>query len=391
MKFSELPFELQQVLKRITRKHKFEIGSDFLAINQHEYSEAFWQLYSSKVRDEMGKPITAKAGLDFIAVLNEYILTNSRKLPGLKIRNPVLIKRPKPPIREIYASHLPIIDTLDQKFFKEPDFALDQSAIEQGTFIEIKFFLGQILYCAVRFGGLLRPALLKSLMHAILNHKCYQFRHVVWFELVDANDIETVWIPDPYTMTLLPRAFKLSNQHRWKECLVKHQLTFFACVKFYLSRCSIANVNKLTAKELFTLVEARLSLTQTPCHLPVLSGREPNLPLEPLAFRRLITMPPFTRPVSSVEFRTNATSNVAASVTSSSTIFEEFLHRQQSYPNRTIQSHTDCIKVIQMVKGTLFLHNARNIGTAKGTTSIAEVSQKLQSFAASTDFVLLPM
>ena len=164
MTFSELPPELQSLLLRATKLHRNNMDEVPTKLRQWHYSEIFWTLYNKHSRNDMGQDDTAKTATALIHLLNQYILANRSKIFGLTVRNPILIQRPKPPLREQYASYLPEIDCIDQQFIRDPDFALKVAPINQTTYTQAKFYLGQLLYAAIRFGGLLRVDLLKSLL-----------------------------------------------------------------------------------------------------------------------------------------------------------------------------------------------------------------------------------
>ncbi len=110
MKFSQLPAELQSLLLKSTGLHSN--NEDLLPskLSQSHYSQIFWELYGKRSRDDMGQQNTAKTATELIHLLNQFILANRSAFYGLKIRNPILIKRPKPPLREKYASYLPELD-----------------------------------------------------------------------------------------------------------------------------------------------------------------------------------------------------------------------------------------------------------------------------------------
>ena len=393
MTFAELPPELQSLLLKATKLHRNSMDEVPAKLRQWHYSEIFWTLYNQHSRNDMGQDDTAKTATDLIHLLNQYILANRSKLSGLKVRNPILIQRPKPPLREQYASYLPEIDCIDQQFIRDPDFALKTAPINQTTNTQAKFYLGQLLYAAIRFGGLLRVDLLKSLLHQTIYAAPFQCNNVVWYELAAADQSQMIWIPDPVSSALLPRLLNMRSTSNWAEHPAVQQLNIQSCLSYFLKTFGLPHFDELLKqrreriKKLLKLIEARLSLTHTACHLPVLSGDEANLSLEPVAFRRLLT-------------RATMSTSHTYSFRSSFPAVKSVPENKPLKPAKSLallakpinRSITDCESVIKKVKQKLGSDTlATNKEQPGSTHSLQGLSSTLKDISQSHEFVLLPI
>ena len=136
MNFFELDNNLQDIILNVVNKKARDISGNFVSISKDEYQNIFWQLQNSKelARDEFGKPAAAKQANELIHQLNQYLLTNRSKLKDVfSIKNPVLIKRPRPPLRQQYSCYLSDIDTLDLQLLGNPDFGYPTQSIKPGS------------------------------------------------------------------------------------------------------------------------------------------------------------------------------------------------------------------------------------------------------------------
>lgn len=396
MKFSALPEQLQSLLLKVTGLHSKDQDLLPSKLRQWHYSEIFWELYGKHSRNDMGQDDTAKTSTELIHLLNQYIVANRSAIFSLNIRNPILIKRPKPPLREQYASYLPEIDHIDQQFLRDPDFALNGLRLSQTIHIQAKFYFGQLLYAAIRYGELLRVDLLKSLLHQILYAAPYQCNNVVWYELVAADQSQMIWIPDPVSSTLLPRLLNMRNTSNWAEHPAVQQLNIQSCLSYFLKSFGLPHIDELLKqrkeriKKLLKIVEARLSLTHTACHLPVLAGEEPNLSLAPEAFRRLLTKATQNEPSHAFSFLSSAPG--APLVHTSKPLKPAKEPALLSAP--ISKSITDCDAVIKKVKQKLASSALAADPEQPGNTqsrSVRGLALDLKAIAQSTEFVLLPV
>lgn len=396
MKFSQLPAELQSLLLKSTGLHSN--NEDLLPskLRQWHYSQIFWDLYGKRSRDDMGQQNTAKTATELIHLLNQFILANRSAFYGLKIRNPILIKRPKPPLREQYATYLPEIDYIDQQFLRNPDFTLNGSPIHQSIHTQAKFYVGQLLYAASRFGGLLRVDLLKSLLHQTIYAAPYQHNNVVWYELEAADQSHMIWIPDPVSSTLLPRLLKLRHISNWAEHPAVQQLNIQSCLSYFLKSFGLPHFDELLRqrkeriKKLLKIVEARLSLTHTACHLPVLAGEEANLSLAPEAFRRLLTKATMNGPSHAYSFPPSAPGVPSIHKSKQRKSDKELALLSQPIS----QSITDCVAVITIVKKKL-ASSASTADTDPSDSpnqhSLRGLSATIKAMSQSREFALLPI
>lgn len=393
MKFAALPEQLQSLLLKVTGLHSKDQDLLPSKLRQWHYSEIFWELYGKHSRNDMGQDDTAKTATELIHLLNHYIVANRSAIFSLNIRNPILIKRPKPPLREQYASYLPEIDHIDQQFLRDPDVALNGLRLSQTIHTQAKFHFGQLLYAAIRYGGLLRVDLLKSLLHQILYAAPYQCNNVVWYELEAADQSQMIWIPDPVSSTLLPRLLSMRHTSNWAEHPAVQQLNIQSCLSYFLKSFGLLHIDELLkqrrerTKKLLKIIEARLSLTHTACHLPVLSGDEANLSLDPVAFRRLLS-------------RAAMCSSHAYSFRSSLPAVKSVPENKPLKPAKSAallakpinQSITDCESVIKTVKQKLGSDTLTTNKEQPGSThSLQGLSSTLKDISQSHEFVLLPV
>lgn len=385
MKYFELEEDLKKLILDVTSKTHLLADQDFIAINQEQYNLIFWKLFNSNIRNEFGKQISASEATKLVHQLNLYLTAHKNDSPRpVKLKNPVLISRPKPPLREQYCAWLPILDQFDQKFVKDPDVSLislvqgecSQSDLHMQTCLR----LGQLIYSAMRYGGLLRVELLKSFFVLLLSNSLNSNKHLCWFELTGELEELHVWIPDPITLTLLPRFFSFNKEHNLFERQTEWKLSWFKCLTTYLKKCAGDKLHKLGIKSLINIVLARLSLTQTACHLPVLSGTEPNLTLQKNSFYRLLNLGNVTN---QSEENIQETSNVIPAVATKSAFKTP----------RTDQ--TDCYAVLKIAKNKLNAltakQNLSNDTNLPHKSALVSVKDDLELLALETNYNLLPV
>ena len=391
MNFFELDNNLQDIILKVVNKKARDISGNFVSINKDEYQNIFWQLQNSKelARDEFGKPAAAKQANELIHQLNSYLLRNRHKLSNaFLITNPVLIKRPRPPLRQHYSCFLSDIDTLDLQLLGNPDFGYPTQSIKPGSAQQAKFYLGQLLYTAARYGNLLRKDLLSSLFESLRQTAPVQHNNVTWFELSgDANE-QYQWIPDPISSALLPRYFQLRYDNQWQQAPMLQQLKWLDCLRYFLRNSSCKSIASLRVKQLFSAFKARYSITHTPCHLNVATGEEPNLSLTKGGFTRLvgyyhaIDLTDMMAEEDDIQIAPNTSAPKAP---------------QQHNEHNLERAITDCSEAIKLVKNVLSdyqSHRKQILGTTTDNDiakSLKALSKSLRAIAENPNFTLLPI
>ncbi|MCC5453189.1 hypothetical protein LMJ53_15830 [Rheinheimera sp. UJ51] len=384
MQFHELPETLQTLIKKNADKKYSDKLVNYYVLTQNKYDEIFWLMYRTQHRDENGKPISSNQATRFIHYLNEYITALSKQVPNsIKLRNPVLIRRPKPPLRHKYGNDLKLIERLDKTFKSEPDLCLSKpkTLSEQKSHEwDARFYLGQLIYSAMRFGGLLRLDLVNSYFHNLTQGKPFFKENLCWFELTGSSNDFHVWIPDPVTMNFLPRFYKHRNSNIDEISDFLKNTNWRLCLNAYLKNIGDTSLRKHRNKALVSLLIAKLSLTQTPCHLPVLDGTQPNLTLQRNSFYRLIGI--HEKKVSNLAIEEMRTSSVTGP-----RISEDFKLPESAY--------TDCAEVMKQAKAelkkllTVTQSERNNINEKKITFS--EISSTLKVIASNSEYNLLPI
>ncbi|WP_215396270.1 site-specific integrase [Rheinheimera oceanensis] len=395
MKFFDLDSYLQDVILKATKTKARDVSDDFVQINREHYRDIFWQLHNNKelARDEFGKPAAAKQANNLIHQLNNYLLTNRSKLNDVfPIKNPVLIRRPKPPLRQLYSHYLPDIDALDRKLLCNPDFGYPARSVQPGSVQQAEFYLGQLLYTAARFGNLLRIDLLSSLFESLRQTAPVQHHNITWFELSGKAKEQYQWIPDPVSSALLPRYFQLRHDSNWQNDPLVLNLRWLTCIRYFLRKSRCKSVASLRKKKLLSTLKSRLSITHTPCHLNVATGEEPNMSLTKSGFTRLVG---YYNPIRVNEDEVKNEDKVDDIKLAPSTSAQQALaQHQDKHLDRAI---TDCKVAIKLVKQALSdyhshsQHTSEKITDVIVTKSLRELSQSLLAIAANPNFVLLPV
>ena len=391
MKFFDLDSNLQDVILKATKTKARDVSDDFVQINRAHYQKIFWQLHNNKelARDEFGKPAAAKQANELIHQLNNYLLSNRSKLKDVfSIKNPVLIKRPKPPLRQHYSQYLPDIDALDRKLLSDPDFGYPAKSVQPGSVEQAKFYLGQLLYTAARFGNLLRKDLLTSLFKSLRQTAPVQHNNVTWFELSgDANE-QYQWIPDPISSALLPRYFQLRYDNNWQSDPLFLELKWLACLHHFLRKSHCRPIASFRAKQLFSTLKARSSITHTPCHLNVATGEEPNMSLTTGGFTRLVGYH------HAIQVTDDAVEDDDIQIAPNTSAPKAPAQQEDKHLDRVI---TDCSEAIKLVKKALSDYHSQSEQTSETITdneiakSLKELSQSLLAIGMKPHFTLLPI
>lgn len=392
MKFFDLDSNLQEVILMATKTKARDISDDFVQINRAHYQKIFWQLHNNKelARDEFGKPAAAKQANELIHQLNNYLLTNHSKLKDVfPIKNPVLIKRPKPPLRQLYSHYLTDIDALDQKLLSNPDFGYPAQSVQPGSVQQAKFYLGQLLYTAARFGNLLRIDLLTSLFEILRQTAPVQHNNIIWFELSGKAEEQYQWIPDPISSALLPRYFQLRYDNNWQSGPLVLDLRWLTCIRYFLRKSHCMSLASLRKKKLLRTLRSRLSITHTPCHLNVATGEEPNMSLTKSGFTRLVG---YYHAIHVTEDEIENEDDIQLAPSTSAP--QAPVQHEDKHLDRVI---TDCNQAINLVKKALSDYHSHSQRTSEKitdalvATSLRELSQSLLAIAANPGFVLLPV
>lgn len=292
MKFELLPGELQAIIKQNGGKQYSNTLQTIYVFNQRDYENIFWAIFSKPHRDSNGKIVSSQRATELVHLLNEYIAAKpSPKMDDIKLKNPIKIKRPKPPLREIQQDALRQLDSFDKIFRSalNPIRHLSFEKTEQKSIeLTARFFLGQLIYSAIRFAGLLRVDLISSLFRKLTDGKPFYKNGICWFELTGAENEFHVWIPGPVTLALLPRflKFKETYLHHLQEFL--KTTNWRLCLDSFLKEAGDKYLYKNSNKKLISLIIAKLSLTHSACHLSALDGSQPNLTLGRNSFYRLL-------------------------------------------------------------------------------------------------------
>lgn len=392
MKFFDLDSNLQEVILMATKTKARDISDDFVQINRVHYQNIFWQLHNNKAlaRDEFGKPAAAKQANKLIHQLNNYLLTNRSKLKDVfPIKNPVQIRRPTPPLRQLYSHYLTDIDALDQKLLSNPDFGYPARSVHSGSVEQAKFYLGQLLYTAARFGNLLRIDLLSSLFESLRQTAPIQHNNITWFELSGRAEEQYQWIPDPVSSALLPRYFQLRHDNNWQSYPLVQDLRWLTCIRYFLRKSRCMSLASLRKKKLLRTLRSRLSITHTPCHLNVATGEEPNMSLTTGGFTRLVG---YYHAIHVTEDEIEDDDDIQLAPSTSAP--QAPVQHEDKQLDRVI---TDCNQAINLVKKALSDYHSYSQRTSEKitdtlvATSLRELSQSLLAIAANPGFVLLPV
>lgn len=268
MKFSDLHEEIRLRLQRL--RDKTTIQQDAVILTKQEYNDLFWQLIHTQQSQRF-----KNAGINLVEQLNSYIAAHRFAYPAtFSIRAPVKLKRPTPPAAQQRVSDIHLIEKLDRYF---NDSLINACGNDRQQ-------LGRLLYCAMRYGGLLRQDLINSLTSQLMSAQPMCYEKLIWFELKgDAGEIQ-IWQPDKITVQLLHHWYVL---HQPSQPLQNLDADFY--LKGFVRQSQITLPNGPRFTWLAQAITALLSLEISPYSLPVLSGIQPNLTLKQQVFYRLIS------------------------------------------------------------------------------------------------------
>lgn len=303
--FSQLSAELIAVITIVVPKKVRDINADYVQLDQTDYNQIFWQLFSPQASAERVTQSSTKKASGLLHELNEYIISSQSEhaFSTMKLRNPILVKRPKPPLRQQNLQQLPLLERSDDDFLSLHRSA--QHIAAQGetltnpimlpktaslTLAESDIYLGRIIYSAMRFGGLLRIDLLKAFLHALRFEQPFSHQEVIWFEFKGQAGDEHLWLPDPITLLLMNLYYQNKEAITANTVTQELQSSYRQCLQRFLRKYKHTELAGMSIKQFRNLIVARLSLTITPCLLPVLTADEPSLTLTPTSFYRLLGM-----------------------------------------------------------------------------------------------------
>ncbi len=231
-----------------------------------------------------------------IKQLNQYLVlvgaVHHDENPGISVAR---IKRPPARITIDSIDELRLLTQMEKLFFS----SLDELSSD------LKNRLGQLLFSAIRHGGLLRVTQIRLLMNLLSEPPCLLNEHI-WFEIVEHENQEgQIWNPDPLTLALLYNWYKDGMNHLWLESLKKDKShpqwintinCFFACHGL--------KGNKMQQKKLLNTINARLSLEIPPILVDCAHGIHDARTLHPSVYLRLITSKTPITKVSEVDYST---------------------------------------------------------------------------------------
>ncbi|MEH8018950.1 hypothetical protein MN202_17035 [Rheinheimera muenzenbergensis] len=292
MSWNDLHEEVRSRLQMVRKQS--DLDSAPVILTKAEYGSIFWQLFSTQ-RSERFKA----ASINLVEQLNNYIAANRASYPPtFSIMNPLKLERPSPPARQDSIGSIQFIDRLDKLF-------LNNLSVKGKSEDLTDFYLGRLLYSAMRYGGLLRSDYLATFAAQLLNGKpcCYETK--LWFELSGFAGETYIWQPDSLTIQLIHHWYSQQRDLPATDKLIN-------LLRAFIQGLNLKTAGRLKLTYIINAIRARLSLEITPFALPILSGKQPNLTLKPTVFYRLISQkspplplvtknvsPPSTLPLSS--------------------------------------------------------------------------------------------
>ncbi|SNY58621.1 hypothetical protein SAMN06297280_3448 [Arsukibacterium tuosuense] len=268
MNIFELHEEIQLRLQRLN--NQFFSDTEVVVLTQQQYNDLFWQLLHTQQSQRF-----KDTGVNLVEQLNYYIAAHRSAYPAsFSIRAPVKLKRPSPPAKQGSLSDIHIIEKLDDFFHSNLTESQDQ----------YRFYLGRLLYSAMRYGGLLRKDYLNSLKTLLLSGQPQCYKKLLWFELQGAAGETHIWQPDNMTVQLINHWYS-EQEHEQKSS----ELDTLKCLHTYLQGAKLKLKTKLRFSWLVQAINSRLSLEISPFSLAILTGAQPNLTLKPQVFYRLIS------------------------------------------------------------------------------------------------------
>jgi len=217
----------------------------------------------------------------YIKQLNQYLVSvgavQHDENPGISVAR---IKRPVARITIDSIDDIRLLNQMEKLFLPSLD-ELSQN---------VKIRLGQLLFSAIRQGGLLRTAQIKSFMN-LLSEPPYLLHNHIWFEIVEHdNQAAQIWNPDPLTLALLYNWYNDGMHHQWLVFKKKDKshLQWFSVLNKFLSYCGLTG-KKMQQKRLLNTINARLSLDIPPILVDCAQGLHDARTLHPNVYLRLIT------------------------------------------------------------------------------------------------------
>ena len=102
MKIRELPLELISIMDGVGLKATQRIESDLIILKQSDYDNLFWAIFSPEHKRARKSKSRTHSAIELLAHLNNYIVAhrNYPEFRSLNLRNPIQLRRPKPPLRQ---------------------------------------------------------------------------------------------------------------------------------------------------------------------------------------------------------------------------------------------------------------------------------------------------
>lgn len=266
MNWEELDQEVRSRLQKVKKSSDLEQAP--VVLNKSEYDSIFWQLFSIQ-RNSRFKV----AQINLVEQLNNYIAANRTLYPPtFSIVNPVKLERPSPPARQGSLDSIKFIDNLDKLFLASLSVGKKQE----------QFYLGRLVYCAMRYGGLLRKDYLEEFIKQLINGNPFSYKTMLWFELTGFAGETFIWQPDRLTIQLIHHWYSQQKELPTTEKIV-------SLLGAFVKELDSTTSGRVKLAFIINAIGARLSLEITPFTLPILSGKQPNLTLKPKVFYRLIS------------------------------------------------------------------------------------------------------
>ncbi|HFB64462.1 MAG TPA: site-specific integrase, partial [Aeromonadales bacterium] len=241
-------------------------------VTKDEFEQIFYRLLLSTDIDTANK---------LIKQFNQYLISVGAvkydENPGISI---VRIKRPAARITVDGVHDLRWLSSLETLFLSSLDVL--SSDLEKRT--------GQLIFSAIRYGGLLRSAQIKLFMNLICEPPHYLDGHI-WFEIEENNNEGTqIWNPDPLTLALLYNWYEDLMHIKLKDAL-KEKRTVFQWIhiinRFFNQ--DKKKTKKISPKKLIKAISSRLSLSMPALLVDCAQGVHDSRTIHPDVYCRLIT------------------------------------------------------------------------------------------------------
>lgn len=241
-------------------------------VTKDEFEQIFYRLLLSTDIDTANK---------LIKQFNQYLISVGAvkydENPGISI---VRIKRPAARITVDGVHDLRWLSSLETLFLSSLDIL--STDLEKRT--------GQLIFSAIRYGGLLRSAQIKLFMNLICEPPHYLDGHI-WFEIEENNNEGTqIWNPDPLTLALLYNWYEDLMHIKLKDAL-KEKRTVFQWIHI-INRFFNQDKKKtknISPKKLIKAISSRLSLSMPAVLVDCVQGVHDSRTIHPDVYCRLIT------------------------------------------------------------------------------------------------------